>query len=228
MLGVLVNVGAIVAGSIVGLLLKKGIPEKVVNAVMTAVGLSVLYIGISGLSSGKDPLVTIIAMVLGTVAGTLLDIDGGIEKLSRKVEDMAGKKGGRGTVAQGFMTATLLYCIGAMAITGSIASGLTGDHSILFTKSLLDGISSIMLAASLGFGVALSALGVLVYQGAIALLAGVLQPVLAFSSGEIICTGSLMIIAIALNMLGLTKIKVANLLPGILFTPVAVWLMSLL
>ena len=231
MLGVLVNVAAVLVGGFLGLIFKKGIPQKVEKGVLTALGLCVMVIGIDGALDGMDTLIVIISMVLGAIIGGLLDIDKQVNRLGDWVERKFRKEGGTVTLAEGFVSATLLFCVGAMTVVGSLNSGLRGDHAMLFTKSLLDFFSGMMLAVSLGAGVMLSAVSVLVVQGGIALLAGVLEPLLAAIPGsieQISCVGSVMIIAIGLNLAGITKIKVANFLPGLIIAPIAVWVASLL
>ena len=228
MLSVLVNTGTVILGSLIGLLLKKGIPQKVTNAVMVAIGLCTLYIGIDGTLSGENSLVAIIAMALGTIIGTAIDIDGGLNRLSVWVEKKAKKSDGQTSIAEGFLTGSLLFCIGAMTIVGSLNAGLSGDNSMIFTKSTLDFVSSMMLSASLGIGVMLAAAFVFVFQGAIVLLAQYLEPVLTSSAiAEITCVGSLMIIALGLNLIGITKIKVSNFLPAIILAPIVCWVFSL-
>lgn len=228
MLGVLANTIAVLIGSAVGLLFKKGIPEKYSNAVMTGIALCTVYIGVSGSLKGENTIVLIVSMALGAVAGTLLDLDGGLNRLGQYVEKKFNK-GGTGKIAQGFITASLLFCVGAMTIVGSLTAGLTGDNEMLYTKSVLDLISASMLSVSLGIGVMFSAVFVLVFQGAIALMAGFLEPVLTTAAiNEIICAGSLMILALGLNMLGITKIKVANYLPALVFAPILLRLAALI
>ncbi len=220
MLGVLVNAAAIMVGALLGVLFKKGIPERFTNAIMSAIGLCVLVIGGTGVLKGENLLVMIVSMVLGTALGTWIDIDQKLNALGKWVERRFNQGDSSGSVAQGFVTGSLLFCVGAMAIVGSLESGLSGNHTTLFTKALLDGISSVMLAVSLGVGVLLSAAPVFLYQGAIVLLAQVLQPLLSDTIiAEMTCVGSLMIVALAFNMLGITKIKVANLLPAIVIAP---------
>ena len=221
MLGVIVNTLTVIIGGAVGLLLKKGIPERVSSAVMAALGLCTLYIGIDGALAGSNTIVLIVSMVLGTIVGTLLNIDGAINRLGKFVEGRMKRSDGKTSVAEGFMTASLLFCVGAMAIVGSLNAGLNGDNKVLFTKSVLDLISACMLASSLGVGVLFSALFVFGYQGALVLLAGLLQNVLTDAAliAEISCAGSLMIIGLGLNLLGITKLKVADQLPAILFVP---------
>lgn len=231
MTGVLVNVLTVLLGSGAGLLLKKGIPEKVSKAVMTAIGLCTVYIGIDGALEGGNTVVLIVSMALGTIAGTLIDIDGKIERLGLFIEKKApGKDGGKLNIAQGFMTGSLLFCIGAMTVVGSLNAGLNGDNKLLYTKAVLDLISSCMLASSLGAGVMFASLFVLVYQGGLVLLAGLLQNVLTDTAlvAELTCAGSVMIIGLGLNILGVTKLRVANYLPALLFVPPVYYLVSLL
>lgn len=215
MLGTIVNAAAIVAGSLTGMLLRGGIPEKVNDTIMKGIGLCVLLIGISSALKVDNTIVIIFSMVIGGIAGELIDIDKKLNNLGDRVEARLKGKGGK--VSEGFVTATLVYCIGAMAIVGSLESGITGNHQTLFAKSVLDGISSIVFASSFGIGVALSSISVFIYQGIITLAASALQGVLVESViNNMTAAGGLMIFAIGLNMLGITKIKVANLLPGII------------
>ena len=227
MLGVIVNTIAVIVGSSVGLLCKKGIPKKFSDAIMTGIALCTVYIGISGALKGENTIALIFSMVLGAIVGTALDIDGYLNRLGGVLEAKFSKPGEKGGIAQAFVTASLLFCVGAMTIVGSLTAGLTGDNEMLFTKSVLDLISAAMLSVSLGIGVLFSAAFVFVMQGALVLLAGLLEPVLtAAAINEIICSGSLLIIGLGLNMLGIAKIKVANYLPAFLFAPVVLWLVS--
>lgn len=217
MLGTIVNVVAIVAGSIVGALLKGGISPKIGDTVMKGLALSVLLVGIMNALKVNNLLLVIIAMVLGGILGEWLDIDLKLKTIGDNIGLKLKGKGGR--VSDGFVTGSLLYCVGAMAIVGSLESGLSGNHQILFAKSVLDGISSIIFASALGIGVILSAITVLVYQGAITLAASSLQPFLAEAvKADMNSIGGLLIIGISLNMLGSHNLKVANLLPAI-FVP---------
>ena len=221
MLGVIVNVITVLIGSLVGLLFKKGIPEKVSKAAMIGLGACTLYIGISGSLCGENVLLLIAAVVLGAICGTLLDIDGAINRLAEKVENKFKKEGKKASVAEGLVSATLLFCVGSMTVTGSIQAGLTGDNSILITKATLDLVSSMMLASSLGIGVMLASVSVLVIQGGLVLLAGVISPFMSTGAiNEMTCAGSLLIIMIGTNLMGITKLKVADYLPAILFAPI--------
>ncbi|MDI9494592.1 MAG: DUF554 domain-containing protein [Bacillota bacterium] len=229
MIGVFVNTATVIIGSAIGLLFKKGISKRFTDAIMIGIGLCTIYIGISGALKGENTLILIVSIVVGAVIGTWLDIDGRINALG----DWIGKRfkkadSGNVSIAEGFVTASLLFCIGALTIVGSLNAGLTGDNEMLFTKSLLDLISSAILSVSLGIGVMFAAAFVLIFQGSIVLLAQSLQPVLTDSViAEITCAGSVMIIALGLNLIGLAKIKVANYLPAIFVAPVICWILTL-
>lgn len=233
MIGVLVNTITVIVGSCVGLLLKKGIPQRLTSAIMLGIGLCTIYIGIDGMMAGENTLVLIVSMVLGALVGTWLDLDGKIQALGdwmeRKFNRSTPESGARISLAQGFVTASLLFCVGSMTIVGSLNAGISGDNEMLFTKSLLDLISASMLAASLGLGVLLSAAFVLVFQGALVLLASVLAPFLTTAAiAELTCCGSVLILALGLNLIGLTKIKVADYLPALVFVPILSWALGFL
>ena len=221
MFGVIVNVITVIVGSCIGLLFKKGIPEKVSNAAMIGLGACTLYIGISGSLCGENVLILIASVVLGAITGTLLNIDGAINTFAQQVEAKFKKEGQKASLAEGLISATLLFCVGSMTVTGSIQAGLTGDNSILITKATLDLVSSMMLASSLGVGVLLSAGTVFVIQGGLVMLAGVVDPFMNTGAiNEMTCAGSILIVMIGTNLMGITKIKVADYLPAILFAPI--------
>lgn len=221
MTGTIVNAIAIIVGSGIGLLLKKGIPEKFSDAIMKALALCVLFIGIEGCLEGEKTLVVIISMAVGAFVGTLLKLDDRLNLIGKKLEDKLIKdKTQENSFAKGFVTTSVLFCVGAMAIVGSLESGINNNHEILFSKSLLDCISSIIFTASLGIGVMFSAVMVFLYQGIITVLAQFVGPYLSDAViAEMTCVGSLLIIALGLNMLGVTKIKVMNLVPAV-FLPI--------
>ena len=217
MLGTWVNVATVLLGGTIGLLIKKGLSDKMSDALMKGLALCTLTIGISGALKGQDTLKLILSMVAGTLIGEALDLDGKVHRLGDWVEKRFSKGTGKTSIAEGFVTASLLFCVGAMTIVGSLQSGLTGDHTMLFTKSLLDFVSSMIFASSLGVGVLFSAAFVLAFQGSITLLAGVVSPFLGeLAIAEMTCVGSVLIIGLGLNMLGLTKLKIMNHLPAIL------------
>lgn len=221
MLGVIVNTVAVLFGSTIGLLFKKAISDKIAKAAMSVIALCTLYIGISGALKGENTLILIISMLIGTIIGTFLDLDGKIEFLGQMIEKRFRKKDGQVSVAQGFVTASLLFCMGSMTIVGSLNAGIFGDNELLYTKSLLDFFSSIMLSVSLGIGVLCSGSFVFVFQGLLVLLAVALKPILTDSAiAEMTCAGSVMIIGISLNMLGVTKLKIANYLPALVVAPI--------
>ncbi|MFT5872425.1 MAG: putative membrane protein YqgA involved in biofilm formation [Clostridium sp.] len=229
MIGVLVNTATVIIGSLVGLLFKSGIPKKYTDAIMLGIGLCTIYIGISGALKGENTLILIISIVIGSIIGTGLDIDKQVNALGEWIGTHFKKSSDNSsTVAEGFVTGCLLFCVGAMAIVGSLNSGLTGDNEMLFTKSLLDFISSAMLSVSLGIGVLFSAAFVFVFQGSLVMMAHFLQPVLIdAANAEITCAGSIMIIALGMNIIGIAKIKVANYLPAIIIVPILCWIVTL-
>ena len=221
LLGVIVNVITVILGSCIGLLFKKGIPEKVSTATMIGLGACTLYIGISGSLCGENVLIVIASVVLGVISGTLLNIDGAINKLAKNVEEKFKKDGQDVSIAEGLVTATLLFCVGSMTVTGSFQAGLTGDNSVLITKATLDLVSSMMLASSLGVGVLLASVSVFAIQGGLVLLAGLIAPFMSMSAiNEMTCAGSILIIMIGTNLMGITKIKVADFLPAIILAPI--------
>lgn len=230
MFGVIINTLTVLIGSAVGILLKKGIPDRISKAVMVAIGLCTVFIGISGALEGGNTIVLIVSMVIGTIIGSLLDIDGKLTAIGKFFENRLKKDGEKSTIAEGFMTGSLLFCVGAMTIVGSLDSGLRGDHTLILTKSALDLFSSCMLASSLGIGVMLAAIFVFVFQGALVCAAGLLQPILSDAAlvAEITSAGSVIIIGLGLNLLGLSKFKVADMLPAVLLVPAIYYLFSLL
>ena len=218
LLGSLVNSAAIILGGSIGLALKKGLSDRIASAVMNALALCVLYIGVSGMLKGENILITILSMVFGTMVGERIDLDKKINQLGDEIESRVSSENKEHSVSNGFVTASLLFCVGAMAIVGALQSGLTGNHDTLFAKSLIDGIAAIVMASSLGIGVLLSAGLILVYEGGITLFANVLAPLLTDSViNEMTCVGSLLIVGLALNMLKLTNLKIMNYAPAVFF-----------
>ena len=215
MKGTLVNTVAVLVGSGLGVLLKTGLAENYKETVMQTLGLAVGIIGIKMALASENFIMVILSLVIGAIMGEYFTLNKKIDNLGQKLTAKCGEK--YGDVGVGFVTASLIYCIGAMAIVGALQDGINGDAGILYAKALLDGISAIVFAATLGIGVSLSALSILVYQGSITLLAGVLQPLLIPAViTEITATGGVLIIAIALSMLNILKIRIANLLPSML------------
>lgn len=222
-LGTIVNAGAIVLGSVLGLVLKRGLPEKWQETMMSGIALCIVIIGTKMALETSNIIITIVSLALGAVLGELANIESHVEWVGNWLGNRCarGEATAAARIAEGFVTASLLFCVGAMAVVGSIQDGLAGDHTTLFAKATLDGLISLVLAANLGVGVVLSAASVAVYQGAITLLAGVLEPfVTPVILREITASGGIMIMAIGTNMLKITKIRISNLLPGIVVAAV--------
>lgn len=220
-LGTLVNAGAVLLGGGLGLLLKKGIPQRVSDAVMKALGLAVLYLGLSGAWDMEKPLVTIASLAIGTAVGTALKLDDRVGALAQKLTGRLGK----GEWKDGMVTATLLFCVGAMGITGALTDGLRGDHSILFTKAFLDGISACFLASAMGAGVLLSAGALLAYQGLFTLLGVFFSAFFAQAAGAMGAVGSLLLVPIAFNMMGLGKFRVMEYVPAVFMPLILYWIL---
>jgi uncharacterized membrane protein YqgA involved in biofilm formation len=227
--GTIVNTLAIVGGTTIGLIFKKGLKENIKEITNQALGLAVLFIGmvttLSGLLNPESkPLLFIISLVVGGILGEWMTIEARLDNLGEKLKSRLGE--GHGQVSEGFVTATLIYCVGSMTILGSLQSGLENKHDILFAKSMLDGIASIILASSLGIGVIFSALAVFLYQGALTLLASVIGP---YATEEIIreisIVGGILIFGIGLNLLEIRRIKTGNLLPALIIPPI--WIITL-
>ena len=220
MLGTVVNTVAVIVGASIGLLIKKGIPKRIGDSLMKALGLCTIFIGISGAFKGENTLVMIISMVLGTLIGETINIDKHVNHGVLKIEKRFSKGKTENTLSQGFITSSLLFCIGSMTIVGAMNAGLLGDNTMLFTKSTLDFCSSIIFASTLGIGVLLSGVFVLLYQGSLTLLAIAAAPLLSTTViNEMTCVGSLVIIATGLNLLGVTKLKLMNYIPA-MFLPI--------
>jgi uncharacterized membrane protein YqgA involved in biofilm formation len=213
MLGTIVNSLSILIGGLTGSLFKDKISSKYNETIMKALGLSVILIGLKGALQINNILLLIISLTLGTLLGEIMKIEKGIEKIGAWLESKFSRQNG---LANGFVTASLVYCVGAMAIMGSLESGLSNNHSILYAKSLLDGISAIIFSSSLGIGVCFSAISVFIYQGIITLTASLMKQFLIPSVvNEMSAIGGLLIVAIGANMLDIKRIKVGNMLPAI-------------
>nr|WP_283245917.1 DUF554 domain-containing protein [Ligaoa zhengdingensis] len=223
--GTIVNTLAILVGGALGLLIKRGVPKHIENSVMISLGVGIVIVALNGVIasmftaspegklSDSGGLLLIVSLALGTLVGELLRIDDHLSNLGMKIENKLGVAG----FAKGFISASLIFCVGAMSIIGPLNDGLRGDSSVLFIKSALDGTTSLILASTLGVGVLFSAVPVLVYQGAVALLAGVLTQVVSDSLLSMICmVGYAIVLCIGLNFVGCAKIKTANLLPALL------------
>ncbi len=229
--GTIVNMLAVICGGMVGLLFRRFLHggegrlgaamENYSDAIMKGIGLCCIVIGISGAIESKKILVMILSVIVGGILGTLLDLDGKINRLGNFLgEHLSGKGGKASDFSAGFVNATLLFCVGAMSIVGPLESGLQLIHTTQYAKSIMDGVMAIVFASSLGVGVLFSGVSILLYQGSLTLLAQWVQPILSeVVINEISATGSLLIIGIGLNLLGLTKLKLMNYLPAI-FLPI--------
>jgi len=221
MIGTLINFFAVLLGTSAGLLLRKGIPERLRESVVMGQGLCVILIGMSSALKTADVTGVIICMVIGSLVGAAINIEGRLDNLGKAVEHRISPNSADGSIAKGFVTASLVFCVGAMAIVGAMDSGLRGDHSTLIAKSVLDGVFAIFFTSSLGIGVGLSAFAVLIYQGIIALLAQWIEPLLTEQIiTEMSAVGGLLITGIGLNMIYEKHIPVGNMLPAI-FLPMA-------
>lgn len=211
--GVFINMALIILGGLLGSLIGDRIPEKFKTIVMQASALAVVYIGIAGSLKGENTLVCILSLVFGALIGEFLDIDGKMNNVGVVLEKKYFKHSQ--SFAKGFVSATVLFCTGAMAIVGSLESGINLNHDILISKALLDGAIGIIMASTLGIGVAFSAVSILIYEGLLTIDASQIGSLLTDPMiTEMSCVGSIIIMAIGLNMLNITNIKIANLLPA--------------
>jgi uncharacterized membrane protein YqgA involved in biofilm formation len=223
--GTLVNVAAILLGTLLGFAVGGRLPARLQERVLRGLGLVTLVLGVDLALAWRDTnaLFVLGGVLLGGVTGEALRLEERLAGLGDRLQARLTRSGEHSTVSEGFFTASLLFCVGPLAVIGSIQDGLTGNHDSLFTKAVLDGFASIALAASLGPGVALSALSVLVYQGALSLGAGLLDSILTPGSDALLSmtsAGGVLIIGIALKLLDVTDVKVGNFLPALVFAPV--------
>ncbi|EOD00171.1 DUF554 domain-containing protein [Caldisalinibacter kiritimatiensis] len=226
MLGTIVNSIAIIIGGIIGYFLKHGIKDKYKETIMQGLGLTVIVIGLMGALKSENVLLVIISIVIGSVIGEAMSIEYNLDRLGNWIEGKVGKT--NTNFSKGFVTASLVYCIGAMAIVGALESGLTGNHQTLFVKSILDGISSIIFASTLGIGVIFSSISVFIYQGMITITASLVKTILVDSVIiEMSAVGGILIMGIGINILEIKKIKIGNMLPAV-FIPLIYHVVTLL
>lgn len=219
MLGVIINCITVIVGSIIGMTFKNLISKKVTDGIMVGIGLCTVYIGIDGALAGENTLVLILSMAIGAAIGFILDLDGKINKFS-EFATKSFKKDDNVNVSEGFVTACLIFCVGAMTLVGSVQAGVNGDNTTLITKAMLDLVSSLALASTFGVGVMLSTVFVFLFQGGLVLISGLAGNFLTLSmQNEMICVGSVMIIGLGLNIIGVSKIKVANFIPAMFIAP---------
>ena len=213
LLGSLVNAGAIVVGGLIGMFAGKLLPERLRGSVMAALSLMTIGIAAPGLLKSANALIPIISMVVGTIIGELLNIDAAVNKLG----DALQKKCNGSPITEGFVIGSLVFAVGARAVMGALESGLQHQHSILISKAVIDGVGALVFASTMGLGVALSGVTVLVAEGSMALLASLVAPFLGEAVvNEITFVGSLLIVGISLNLLGVTKLRILNMVPAIL------------
>lgn len=225
MTGTLINAGAIVAAGLCGLLLRRGIPDKISRSMQDALGILIIVIGVQYGFKAESFAVIGVSLALGAVIGEWRNWDGRLEAMGERLQSRFGS--GESSFAKGFVSATLLFCVGAMAIIGSLEDGLHGNYQILLVKSMLDAIFSALFAASMGIGVIFSAIPVLIYQGSISLASGLIEPVLTDPMlNNITSLGGMIIAALGFNIIGVTGIRVANLLPGIFIVPIIMTIMA--
>ncbi|MBS1433245.1 MAG: DUF554 domain-containing protein [Oscillospiraceae bacterium] len=213
--GALVNGIAIVAGGLAGTFGGKLMPERMKQTLLTAAALLAMGIGISGLSSSNNQLIPILSLILGTIVGELLNIEHAVERMGAWLQK---KFSGIGRITEGFVTGTLVFAVGAMAVMGGLDSGLKNDHTILFAKSIIDCVSAVAFAGSMGIGVAFAGGSVLLVEGLVTILASLVAPLFTEAVlAELTFTGSLLLIGIGLNVMGLTKLRILNMMPAVLF-----------
>lgn len=219
MVGTLINAAAVAVGALLGLWVGGRLPDRYARAVLTAMGLVTLILGVSMALEVYQMIVVVLSLVLGTLAGELMHIDRGLDRLAEQLHAWRPKgSGGQGKFVEGFVTTSLLFCVGSMAILGPIEEATSGKIDILLTKSVMDGVSACFFAASLGSGVLLSALAVLLYQGAVALGAGSLASYLTSEAvANMTATGGVMLVGLGISILEIKPIKVVNMLPGLIF-----------
>lgn len=222
MFGVFVNAFSIIIGGTVGAFFGKKLPEKLSSSVFSVMGLFTIFIGIKGALVGEKSIVCILSLVIGTAIGTVIDIDKYIAKFGKFLKRKVAVKGDNSKFVEAFVATSVLFGIGAMAILGSIDAGIKKDYSIFYVKSTLDFITSIVYGSTMGIGTSFSAITIIVLQGSMTLLASIVRPLAenTLLMNEISCVGNIMIMAIGLSILGLSKIKIANMLPAVVLTPI--------
>ncbi|MBC8382559.1 MAG: DUF554 domain-containing protein [Candidatus Cloacimonetes bacterium] len=219
MTGTLINVGAVIAGSIIGIILRKQLPQKLTTIAFQAIGLFTIFLGITMALKTEHYLILIFSLILGSVVGELLDIDAWLTRMSDSLKKKWHLKNDK--FSEGLVTAFLLFCMGSMTILGAIEEGLGGNPNLLLTKSLLDGFASIALAAALGIGVMLSVIPLLIYQGGLTLFAKLFeQSVTLPIITELTAVGGIILIGLGITILEIKKLKVINMLPSLVFVVV--------
>lgn len=218
--GVLVNAAGVFVSGLLGALLGKHIPERVRSTVMTGIGLCVLYVGLTRIGQEGDFILVLLSIAGGGALGAALDIDSKLGDLGLWLQKKLSRENGTNRFAEAFVATTLFVCVGAMSVVAAMESGMQGQNDTFYAKALVDSVAVLFMASSLGYGCALAGLAALVYQGLLVVCAGLLAPLL---SGAVIaqmsCVGALLILAIGLNVLGISKIKIGNFMPAV-FLPI--------
>ena len=224
LLGTLANSLAIIVGSLLGALLSRGIVKKYNKTIMHAVSLAVIIIGVRGALKSDDLLIVVLSLACGSILGEWIGIERRLEQFGKWIEFRFSSS--QGGISTGFVNASLIFCVGSMAIVGSMESGLLGNHQTLFAKAIIDGIYAIVFASSMGIGVLLSSLSVFLYQGVLTLAASVMEPFLIPSVvAQMSSVGGMLVMAIGYNLLEMHKINVGNMLPAI-FLPLAYYILK--
>ena len=227
LLGTIINAAAIVVCGLIGLLFKRALPQRLCETITQGLGLGVVVIGITMTIETDNIMLMLLSLVFGGILGEVIHIEKQLQRIGDTLE--LRMKNNNNNISQGFVSASLLFCTGSMAIMGALENGLTGTFSILLSKSLLDGIFSMILSSTLGLGVVFSAIPVLIYQGSISLLAGSVKSLLSPEMiTEMNAVGGVLIMAIGINMLKIKELKVGNLLPAVFMPILFIWLMGLL
>ena len=231
MTGTFLNIAAVIAGSILGILFGARIPDKLRETVIAGMGLFVAAMGLQMFLKTENPLIVLGSLLIGTLLGEWWRIEDGLHRLGEILEQRFSREedDGSNKFVRGFLTASLLYCVGPMAILGSIQDGLTGNYNLLAVKSVLDGFASIAFASTLGIGVMFSSIIILVYQGGISLLAAQLDAIVNTSMmNELTAAGGVLLMGVGIsNLLEIKKIRVGNMLPALAIAPLIVWILSL-
>ncbi len=231
MTGTLLNIATVLIGGIIGLIFGARIPEKLKETIIAGMGLFTAAMGLQMFLKTENPLIVLGALLIGTLLGEWWRIEAGLQNLGRFLEQRFSKEGedGSNRFVRGFLTASLLFCVGPLTILGSIQDGLTGNYNLLAVKAVLDGFGALAFASTLGMGVMFSALIILVYQGGISLLAAQLNSLVTTSMmNELTATGGVILLGLAISsLLEIKKIRVGNMLPGLMIAPLIVWILTL-
>ena len=231
MTGTFLNIATVILGGMIGLTFGARIPDKLKETVIAAMGLFTSAMGLQMFLKTENPLIVLGSLLIGTLLGEWLRIEDGLQNMGKTLEQRFSKESNDGSnkFVRGFLTASLLFCVGPMTILGSIQDGLTGDYSLLAVKSVLDGFASLAFSSTLGAGVLFSTIVILVFQGGISLLAAQLNALVTTSMmNELTATGGVILLGLAMSsLLEIKKIRVGNMLPGLLIAPLIVWVVSL-